>query len=537
MDVVICQDHTPESFTFHSLVYRGGPDGVASEPVRLETLDARRVLITAGSDDSLPQVVFVNHRARRVGGDVDVTLYYGGPDGFDTDRCARLKARDAVDAVCCDLFDRGYPDVVVANCSENAVNLDPGSFIFLGGPEGFRHEPDIALRTTRAHGVCCGDLNNDGYLDLVLVGFNFPEILVFYGGPDGFDTDNPVRIRMDVDGEKWDNPRWIYLADLNNDGWLDLVVPQISSDRSFILWGGIDGFSMERRHDLSVVHASCAQAADLTGNGWLDLIIAGHTQDRYGPHDAFVYIYWNGPDGIREDRRTQLPTNGVNAMTVADFDNNGVLDIFLANYHQGTARDIDSYLYWGREGARFSARDRTRMFMHSASGAVAADFNEDGWIDLAVAYHKVWGDHMGHSAIWWNSPDGFSEDRVTLLPTEGPHGMVRVPAGNQADRGPQEYYISEPFELPEGATVRSISWDAQEPPKTWVRAQLRFAPARETLEQAPWQGPGGEDGWFESGQAAEGLSQTGRWVQYRLALGAIGCGSTPKVMEVQVDYA
>ncbi len=175
--------------------------------------------------------------------------------------------------------------------------------------------------------------------------------------------------------------------------------------------------------------------------------------------------------------------------------------------------------------------------MHSASGAVAADFNEDGWIDLAVAYHKVWGDHMGHSAIWWNSPDGFSEDRVTLLPTEGPHGMVRVPAGNQADRGPQEYYISEPFELPEGATVRSISWDAQEPPKTWVRAQLRFAPARETLEQAPWQGPGGEDGWFESGQAAEGLSQTGRWVQYRLALGAIGCGSTPKVMEVQVDYA
>ncbi len=70
------------------------------------------------------------------------------------------------------------------------MNLDPGSFIFTGSPEGFSHEPNIILRTTRAHGVCCGDLNNDGYLDLVLVGFNFPEILVFYGGPDGFDTDN-----------------------------------------------------------------------------------------------------------------------------------------------------------------------------------------------------------------------------------------------------------------------------------------------------------------------------------------------------------
>ena len=537
-DIVICQDHTPECFTFHSLVYRGTADGVAAEPVVLETQDARRVLIASTSDDPLPQVIFVNHRARRAGGDVDVALYWNGPDGFDPARRHLFRARDAVDAVCCDLYDRGYADVVIANCSENALHLDPGSFIFHGGPDGFPYEPNLVLPTTRGVGICCGDLNRDGYLDLVLVGFNNPEILIFYGGPEGFDVENPMRIRTDIEGEmRWDDAWWIYLADFNNDGWLDLFLPQISSDHSLILWGGPEGFSMDRRQALSIVHASCAQAADLTGNGWLDLIVPGHQPDRYGPHDSFLHIYWNGPGGLREDRRQQLPASGVNAAAVADFNNDGNLDIFLANYHDGRCRDIDSYLYWNRGGGRFSATDRSLMFTHSASGAVAADFNEDGWTDLAIANHKVDGDHVGWSAIWWNGPEGFSEERITRLPSNGPHGMVRVPVGNQATRGPEEYYISVPFELPDGAAVRGISWEAELPVKTWVRAQLRFAATRDGLDKAAWQGPDGGEGWLESGAEMAGLGQQGRWVQYRLALGAVSGGNTPRVNEVRVAYA
>ncbi len=529
-DIVICQDRTEETFSIDSLVYRGGADGVSLEPVGLETHDARRVLIGRTCDHPLP-----HSRARRVGGDVDPVIYYGGPSGFSSECSHRMRGRDAVDAAVCDLDDDGEADLIVANCSENAIHLDPGSFIFTGGPDGFSYEPSLALRTTRAHGVCCADLNRDGYLDLVFCGFSFPEILVFYGGPDGFDPDNPQRIRTEIDGVVYDDPRRIYLADLNNDGWLDLVIPQISFDRSIILWGGPDGFDIQRHQLLSVINGSIAKAADFTGNGWLDLIIGGHLAlDARTPHESFVYIYWNGPEGLREDRRTQLPANGINGMAVADFNNDGRLDLFICNYHAGHTRDIDSYVYWGGEGGRFSAADRTRLFMHSASGVIAADFNEDGYTDLAVAYHKVHGDHVGHSAVWWNGPDGFSEERVTKFPSEGPHGMIGVDPGNQRDRSSEEYYISAPFELPEGATVKQISWEAQLPVKTWVRARLRFAPTAEELETAPWQGPDG-DGWFECGDETTDLRQD-RWVQYRLALGAVGSGNTPRVTEVCVSY-
>ena len=341
---------------------------------------------------------------------------------------------------------------------------------------------------------------------------------------------------MEHGGVVYNEPRWIYLADLNNNGWLDLVVPQIAYDRSLILWGGPEGFSMERCQPLSVVRGACARAADLTGNGYLDLIIGGHMTSQDGPHDSFVYIYWNGTDGLREDRRTLLPANAVNSMAVADFNNDGLLDLFICSYHNGRERDIDSYLYWNRAGRGFAAADRTRMFTHSASGCVAADFNGNGWIDLAVANHKVEGDHIGDSAVWWNGPEGFSAERVTRLPTSGPHGMTAVSPHSIADRGAEEYYLSVPYKLPAGAHVTRIGWEAEAPPRTWVKAQLRFGGTAAELEMAAWQGPDGDTEWYERPQAVQAVESAGQWVQYRLALGAWnGCG-TPRVTAVDVHY-
>ena len=153
---------------------------------------------------------------------------------------------------------------------------------------------------------------------------------------------------------------------------------------------------MERMQLLAAYSTACARAANLNGNGYLDLILGGMTPSKDEPHDSFAYIYWNGPDGLCEDRKTLLPANHINAMSVADFNNDGTPDLFVCSYADGRVRDLDSYIYWNRKGRGFSATDRTRLFTHSASGCVAADFNEDGWVDIAVANHKVWGDQVAY---------------------------------------------------------------------------------------------------------------------------------------------
>ena len=536
VEIVFCQDRSESNYSIASPLFKwNGRDGFA-DPVMLPTEGARRVFIARTSDAEHPQVVFANRFSRGPLGDAKPVIYWGASDGFSADRRSFISGLGATSAACCDVNDDGRPDILISNCAENAVHLDPGSYGFLGTSEGFSEKPDIVLPTKNAMALTVGDLNRDGYLDVIYSSYSQPELLVFFGSERGFDAEHPQRIRI-VEGDKeYLDGRRMLLADLNNDGWLDLVITFCRKDRCFVLWGGPDGFDFERRQALAVFNGSSPTAADLTGNGYLDLIVCGHAMDLGTPHNSFATIYWNGPDGLREDRRMQLPISGVLGVALADFNNDGLLDMFVGNYTDRRSRDIDSYIYWGEPGSVFSPKNRTRLRTHSASGCLAADFNEDGWIDLAVCNHKTYGDHVGDSFVFWNGPGGFDEKRITRLPTVGSHGMVFMQPGNIRDRGPEEYYVSEPFELRVGAKLKRISWNADVPDKTWVHAQLRFAETRESLEQTEWTGPDDPASRFECGDGVPPGIQTGSWLQYRLALGALNSGSTPRVREVRASY-
>lgn len=555
-DLIIAQGGTDVLYTTESLVFKADGDGLAKMPLRFETHDATCVL-TLNNPDKKPYVAFVNHVSGRVRGDVNAYIYHGSKNGYSPVRRTELPVWAAPDAICCDFNDDGWPDIFISNCSENAPHLDPGSFLYWGCPQGFSPDNKTIFPTVRAHGSAVGDFSHRGYLDVAVAGFWNHQLLIFRQNENGFDLDNPVVISLDPEGNshkpvpgnlfrhqpsqwmnsEYSNPRWLFAADFNGNGWLDLFVSQIAGGRSLILHGGPDGFSMQRATWLNVEGASFANAADLNGNGWLDLVVAGHQcMGKKYKYESYVYIYWGGPDGYSDSRRTQLPVNACNSIAIADFNNDGRLDIFASSYNAGRHRDCDSFIYWQNERGEFSADNRQRLFTHSACGCVAADFNEDGYIDLAVASHKARGNHVANSQIWWNGPDGFCEKNITNLPTKGPHGMQAVDPGNIMDRSAEEFYISNPKKLETKSRHVKISWQADVPPKTWVKAQIRFAESCEKLEKADWIGYDGAGTWFDNNAEIKNISSPVEWVQYRLALGSVNGMDTPRVKSVEISY-
>ena len=190
---------------------------------------------------------------------------------------------------------------------------------------------------------------------------------------------------------------------------------------------------------------------------------------------------------------------------------------------------INSYIYWNDHG-NFSLTNRKRFFAHSSSAAWAADFNEDGYVDIFLSHHRAYGNHNTESAIWWNGPDGFSEENRTWVPTIGPHDMVPNDCGDIMNRSAEEFYIT-PAVCVEN--LQSVGWVAELQKKTWVNCQIRTAETLEELESQPFVGANGTaESRFECDQNIPEFLVRGKYLQVKLYIGAVNSGNTPRITEI-----
>lgn len=494
----------------------------------------------------------LNHKMNRLQGGENIYLYLGAKTGYDADRRLELPGHSAVEGTMCDFFDRGAVDVLVTNSFEDATFLDDGSYLYLGDGNGVDPGRKIKIPTIRAHGCAIGDFRKSGFLDIAFGGFRNRELRIFHGSEKGYCIENCTKIVLGPDdgnyepyhytkGEPWatgvteeeekrilefGQVRWLMAADFNSDGWLDLFVSEILGPRSFIFWGGPEGFSKERMTVLETDGVASAAVADLTGNGYPDLLLAQHMSTKKTvKYESYITVYWGGPQGYSERRKMQLPAHCANSVTVGDYNGNGFLDIYATSYNNGRSRDLLSFLYKNDHGT-FSAKNVQYLFNHSASGCVSGDFNGDGYTDLAVACHKEYGNHCSHSFIFWGGPEGLSEDRKTVLPTIGPHGMCTVDPGNILDRGDKERYTSEIKKIPDGELVSEITWTGDCSSTSWVELEIRAAASLEELKTVEWI-------QVRPNENLRDFAFSG-YVQYRLGLCAkCGCG-TPRITSVVV---
>ncbi|MCW5547697.1 MAG: VCBS repeat-containing protein [Opitutaceae bacterium] len=531
-DLLLALRKTPGSFAAEVHVHRGGPGGLQTGPMLTVPAASTGGLVVADPDrDGRRDLVVINRGDGPDAAGSPAYVYPGGPDGFDPARRLELPTRGSDSYLPVDLNADGHVDLFFPHSPPT---------IFWGGPGGIQPDKTSTLSPDYAFSGRAADFNRDGYLDLVVSEWQPGREVthIYYGGPGGFTTAHrqPFPIR---------SVRFHTIADLDRDGWIDVVFPNFIDEEIVIFWNSPLGFSLEHQTRLPVRSAVAVEVADLNADGHLDLIVPnlfdknpepGKPRSFGGSPHGDTFIYWGGPAGFHPDRRTVLPSTGSADAVVADLNRNGHLDLVLTNYHEGETRSGPSYIYWnGPEG--FHAERHTRIPSHSASGALVADFNRDGRPDLFLANHSKDGNHRTDTWLYWGRPEGFSAAHRTALPGLGPHFLTAVDIGHVYDRGDRYTYTSAAHDAGGEAQLEQLVWEADTPFRTGIRFQVRSADSAAALAQAPWAGPDGPGTHFtRSGEAPRSPAPPARWFQLRAELTSPDSANSPVLKSVTLHH-
>jgi len=312
----------------------------------------------------------------------------------------------------------GYPDLVVVN-GENGVTSELPSYIYWGGPNGLTGER-TEFPTVGAYDVAVVDVNDNRRLDII-----FPSAWV-----DHHNAGRPRQLQVFLQGE---NRQFVDAsgqynlmgvasislgaADLNGNGRPDLVVGNYYEEydvdtESFVYWGTDDGFDAETPLRLPTRGARQVLLADLDDDGFKEIIFAGGDQ---------VRIYWNDNGTFSRDNCKILEIEGSTSqfargwlhVALADIDGDGQNELIVAGVDGVHIRSLDDL-----------EATRTFLPLKLASWVTAADLDGDGRPELIVSRYADDVSYDTTSAIFWNSPLGFSPGRASWVPTGGAVGNV-----------------------------------------------------------------------------------------------------------------
>ena len=491
LDLAVAVHQSIDRFSGQSVVYLGSGERVLSrQPGGFATSGTTDVGIADAAGDLPARAVFCNSIGGLVDEGVPLLVYWGGRDGFAAERVWKIPFHSGYEASAADLNADGFVDLIVLNSGHagDAAHSDPtlGANILWGGPDGF----DLVGRRTVLHEHFLGtsgvaDLNRDGYLDLVLEPFaaepgQVDMLFIYYGGADGFDRER--RVAFPSEGYSQEH----LIADLNGDEWLDLAVTSRSLHCTRIFWNGPQGFDPQREQRLKMPGALGVDAADFNRDGYLDILVGSYDDPLAGYRDMGNVIFWGGQRGFRASNAQWLPGFSPLGRPVAALDGYGPPDIFSPQ-HSGepTREDLACHIYWGSETG-FATRRRTTLFSDSVNDSMVGDFNSDGKLDLAVNAHTRHGDHRTRSRVFYNDGRRFQNPKVERLPTNGPHLMWAADVGHIADRKYRQRYESRVFHWDKAAALGGLTWDAQMPPQTALEFEIRAAGDRDSLTRGAW---------------------------------------------------
>jgi enediyne biosynthesis protein E4 len=245
------------------------------------------------------------------------------------------------------------------------------------------------------------------------------------------------------------NGNGVAFLDYDNDGWVDILLPNGSRLEGFPK--GKEPTIKLYRNQRNGIFSDVTAKAGLRHTGWASAICAGdYDNDGY---EDFYLTYWgqnalyrNNGNGTFTDvtQKAGLSTNSTrwgSGCTFVDYDRDGKLDLFVANYlkfdletapepgkganctwkgipvncgPKGLPTDTNLLYHNNGDGTFADVSDKSgiaKVVGRYSMTAITTDFNSDGWPDIYVACDST------ASTLYRNNRDGTFTDVALVTGT------------------------------------------------------------------------------------------------------------------------
>jgi hypothetical protein len=348
----------------------------------------------------------------------------------------------------------GFSDVIIgAHLYDNGETDEGRAYLYYGSACGLSDTPSWIGESNQAdaqYGVAvatAGDVNNDGYADVIIGAYNYTNgelkegrAYVYHGSASGL-SPTPAWTAEGNQAIAQFGGDVSTAGDVNGDGYSDVIVgsnhwtnPEIDEGRAYVFHGSASGLSptpnwtKESNQVNTYFSAGVSTAGDVNGDGYDDVIVGARGYDNDQIDEGMAFVYHGSSSGLSANANWTAEGNQTNCLfgysvsSAGDVNNDGFSDVIVGAeyYSNGQTEEGAAFVWFGSasglgpngtpSNADWTAESNQAGGFFGYLVATAGDVNGDSYSDVIVgAYYYDNGEtNEGVAFMYYGSASGLS---------------------------------------------------------------------------------------------------------------------------------